>query len=107
MEEEQWILVGGGWERGAPAALEQESTPLPTEKEPSLTPTARCFLPKPARYSSREDRSSTLVTAASITSITCEGYRGPNTILLPSHHSLEPRLLNQGGFSNAVAQEPR
>lgn len=35
-------------------------------------PTARCFLPRPARYSSSEDRSSTWVTAVSITSITCQ-----------------------------------
>lgn len=56
-----------------PGALERERAPLPTEKELSFTPTARCFRPKPARYSSREDRSSTLVTAASITSITCQG----------------------------------
>lgn len=75
------------------------SAPLPTEKELSLTPTARCFLPRPARYSSSEDRSSTLVTAVSITSITCQGQGSSEPERPEQSHLLTTTVQNRGGPS--------
>lgn len=88
--ETEQVARGSLGERSGPrpGALERVRAPLPTEKELSFTPTARCFLPRLARYSSSEDRSSTLVTAASITSITCQGQGSSETERLKQPHLL-------------------
>lgn len=88
--ETEQVARGSLGERSGPrpGALERVRAPLPTEKELSFTPTARCFLPRLARYSSSEDRSSTLVTAASITSITCQGQGSSETERLEQPHLL-------------------